>query len=111
MSHCPRRVADGNTDPNHPLYRADDDFASGHCSYCGSLSGDEIMRRIEAGDEVVPTDKSYKIYLGNDKGYFQHLSEAQMDRFIELLNQRKIKIGHPGYFYTRPFFIAPPRKD
>lgn len=108
MPLCPRRIEDGHG-PDSPFNLPDDDaFVNGRCTYCGSLSGDEIMRRLEAGDAVCPTDKSYKIYFGNDKAYFQHLTEDQMRRFIDLLNDKKLKIGHPGYFYTRPYFIAPP---
>lgn len=76
------------------------------CSYCGSLHPDEFMKRIEAGDEVGPTDKNYKAYLGDHKFYFQHLSEDQKTRFVELLNQRAIKIGYPRHFYVLPFFVA-----
>jgi hypothetical protein len=39
------------------------------------------------------------------KFYFQHLSKAQMIRFIELLNEGKLKIEGGG-FYVRPFFIG-----
>ena len=39
------------------------------------------------------------------KFYFQHLSEDQKKRFVELLNEKKIRIGAPGHFYTKPFFI------
>lgn len=38
------------------------------------------------------------------KFYFQHLSDAQKNRFIELYNDKKMKIGYPGHFYVRPFF-------
>jgi len=38
------------------------------------------------------------------KFYFQHLSKEQITRFIELLNEKKIKIGYPGYFYRLPYF-------
>lgn len=40
------------------------------------------------------------------KFYFQHLSEAQRTRFIELVNAKKVSIGYPGYFYVLPFFCA-----
>lgn len=43
------------------------------------------------------------------KFYFQHFTEEQCRRFIDLLNERKLKIGYPGHFYARPFFIAPPK--
>lgn len=105
MSLCPRRLEHGDPPGDH----GDDTAPDGHCRYCGGLSGDEVMRRIEAGEQVIPTDKSYKIYLENAKAYFQHLSDVQMDRFVEILNAKKMNIGHPGYFYVRPYFIAPPR--
>lgn len=136
------------------------------CSYCGSISPDELFAAIEAGAEIGPTDKSYKVYVdlphpesgqpcvvssanfkfavdaievteenigtlpldsyqranylghwvqiskrgpaAHAKFYFQHLSVEQQQRFIDLLNAKKINIGMPGYFYARPFFIAPP---
>lgn len=30
------------------------------CSFCGSVHPEEALIRIEHGDEVIPTDKSYK---------------------------------------------------
>ena len=39
------------------------------------------------------------------KFYFQHLSEDQMKRFVELLNENKLRLNYPGYFYRRPFFV------
>ena len=40
------------------------------------------------------------------KFYFQHLSEAQMRRFVELLNAKKLSLDVPGHFYVTPFFIT-----
>ena len=40
------------------------------------------------------------------KFYFQHLSNDQMLRFIELLNDKKLKLNYPGHFYVTPFFIS-----
>ena len=34
------------------------------CSYCGSLSPAELFAAIEAGHELGPTDKNYKVYVG-----------------------------------------------
>lgn len=104
------------------------------CSFCGSMNPNEFMAKVEAGVEVGPTDKSYKCYVQLDTGinpitvtedtgprstftrtiggvkqmkfYYQHLNEAQMLRFIELLNTRQMKIGLPGHFYVRPFFCV-----
>lgn len=46
------------------------------------------------------------------KFYFQHLTDEQKQRFVELYNQhvrkeRVMKIGYPGYFYSLPFFMVP----
>jgi len=41
------------------------------------------------------------------KFYYQHLSSAQMDRFIELVNSKQMKIGMPGHFYVLPYFASP----
>lgn len=38
------------------------------------------------------------------KFYFQHLSDDQKRRFIELLNENKIQLEYPGFFYRLPFF-------
>jgi hypothetical protein len=39
------------------------------------------------------------------KFYFQHLSEVQMQRFVDLYNEKKLKM-HGGYhFYVAPFFM------
>lgn len=106
------------------------------CSYCGSLHPDVFMARLEAGDvELTPTDKSYKVYVYNDGGelfnrivkpgegnwlsewqdrvkfYFQHLNRDQQRRFIELVNEGKVKIAFPGYFYVLPFFCVPAPKE
>lgn len=44
--------------------------------------------------------------LDRVKFYFQHLSEEEMQRFIDLYNARKIKLDHPGHFYVKPFFMT-----
>ena len=38
------------------------------------------------------------------KFYFQHLSDDDRTRFIELYNAKRMKLGYPGYFYSRPYF-------
>lgn len=70
------------------------------------------MAELEAGEVTLgPTDKSYKAYLTYDqadrhgKVYFQHFSEAQMIRFVELYNAKTLKIGYPNHFYVLPFFM------
>lgn len=78
------------------------------CSYCGSIHPDAFMAEIAKGTEIVPTDKNYKVYVGtaSQKFYFQHLSTAQKQQFVDYLNAKAIKLATPGYFYVRPFFIA-----
>ncbi len=41
------------------------------------------------------------------KFYFQHLSDAERVRFVELLNAGVLRIGMPGRFYVLPFFMVP----
>jgi xylose isomerase len=36
-----------------------------------------------------------------------HLSEEQMIKFIDLYNEKKLKIGFPGHFYVSPYFMKP----
>lgn len=40
------------------------------------------------------------------KFYYQHLSSDQMDRFIELVNAKQMKVGPPSCFYVLPFFTT-----
>lgn len=136
---CPRR------DEGSPFKFPEKDHWGGDdtCSYCGSFNPDALMARLEKGDvKLVPTDKSYKVYVYNEGGekfkswhsrkcpdvmtcdrqtcehwtkddardqtkfYFMHLSEEQMRRFVDLLNEKKLKMGEPGHFYVRPYFCA-----
>lgn len=84
----------------------------GECSYCGSIRPDELFAAIERGDEITPTDKSYKIYVGHTrKFYFQHLSEEEQVKFIDLCNEQKINLAYPGYFYVLPYFCEPVFKE
>lgn len=41
-----------------------------------------------------------------DKFYFEHLSDEQRTRFLELLNAGRIALEYPGYFYRLPFFLT-----
>lgn len=85
----------------------------GTCSYCGSLRPDAFFAAVEAGATVVPTDKSYKAYVrggtlhGQSKVYFQHFDEADQNRFIGLVNDKRMAMGIPGHFYVLPFFCRP----
>lgn len=108
---CPRReeVAPSSIFklPDEDVWRKFE-HAGGTCSYCGSMHPDEFMRAVEAGATLTPTDKDYKAYLedsvrGMQKFYFQHLSDDQWAKLIELVNARAIKFARPGYFYVMPY--------
>jgi hypothetical protein len=43
--------------------------------------------------------------VAEHKFYFQHLTNDQMRRFVEMANAGQIAMGYPGHFYTLPFFI------
>lgn len=78
-----------------------------HCSYCGSLHEADFWQCVDAGEELGPTDKSYKVYVGHTKKfYFQHLSQIGRMQFVDYWNEQKMKIGFPGHFYTPPFFVV-----
>lgn len=116
MLPCPRRIEGpdiAGSDPSKDAWRPDDT-----CSFCGSVNPDVLMARIEAGTvQLGPTDKRYKIYVENEGGdpigtkfYFQHFSEDQRRRFVDLHNERRLHIGHPGHFYVLPFFMGVVKK-
>ena len=67
----------------------------------------EFFDNVQAGVEIVPTDKSYKAYVGAHDGkfYFQHLSVDERKKFIELYNAKTMRMGYPGQFYVLPFFV------
>lgn len=89
----------------------------GSCSFCGGLNPDLVLEEIRTDPEalIVPTDKSYKIYVvsknwNHKKSYFQHFSVEQRKEFIKLYNENIMKLDVPGYFYVWPFFMAPEPK-
>ena len=117
MQPCPRQTNEATmqTQLDHKSHWE----SNGTCSYCGSLSPDQLFKAIEDGCEIGPTDKDYKVYLegegspkvgGACKFYFQHLDGEEQIRFVNLFNLKKIQIGYPGYFYKLPFFHASNRK-
>lgn len=88
-----------------------DEWRNGRCSFCGSIAPDVFIHAAESGVELGPTDKDYKVYVSIGEGrkfYFQHLDGPQKERFVELLNAKKLNIGFPGRFYMQPFFVRKP---
>ena len=65
---CPRR----EEIPPGPfkILEGEDSWREGRtCSFCGSLDPDLVLARIKAGTvKLIPTDKSYKLYLQNEGG-------------------------------------------
>ena len=119
MLPCPRRAEAPMqvTDPK-------DDVFEPCCSYCGSMNPDRFMELLEAGQLVLgATDKDYKVYVSGRDGqhelntreikfYFQHLSEDQQRRFVDLWNadltEKKLFQFLGGFrFYVMPFFMRP----
>lgn len=97
MFSCPR-----NRGKMKSFWRSD-----GDCSYCGSIAPEAFFAAIAAGQELVPTDKDYKVYVGGVNGQdfkFDHLNQDQMRQFIVLLTDKKLNMPEP--FYVRPFFIG-----
>ena len=86
------------------------------CTHCGSISPEYFFEAIEAGLELVPEAKSYKViihhhdafYIPKDHYFFmfQHFSKEDKLKFIQLLNMDELKISDPGHFYILPFFVT-----
>lgn len=110
---CPRRINEwGPQDRIEGLDRWDEREGLIVCSYCGSLQPSFVLDSIELGATVTPTDKAYKGYVrlpdGRDmKYYYQHFTEPDMHRFVDLYNKKQMRLDSPGYFYVLPFFMAP----
>ncbi len=106
--NCPRR-----SEAPYQITEPPDswDNQDGTCSYCGSISPAEMFRRVEAGVKVEPTDKNYKIYIGQNKFYLQHLTVEERHKFIKLYNDKVMQMAYPGYFYRLPFFMKVIKKE
>lgn len=72
----------------------------------------DVYSLAVAGEETYVADGivTHNCYVGLagassvGKFYYQHLSDEQRARFIELVNDGTMKIGYPGHFYVLPFF-------
>ena len=115
---CPRRQEIGSDLSMFKVPQTDEWREDLTCSWCGSMSPEYLFEAIEAGCEIGPTDKSYKVYVkvvegitfnlpdGMPKFYFQHFNEEECIKFIELFNNKQLNIGYPGHFYVIPFFMT-----
>lgn len=62
-------------------------------------SAEEIRANVKACPHWVTEERDH------GKFYFMHLSEEQMRRFVDLYNEKKLKVGMPGHFYRLPYFM------
>lgn len=117
---CPRRIENGTDYPNSPLRgsgRGLDIYDTVHglvgqsrgCSYCGSMHPDDFMQAVRDHQEIGPTDKSYKLYVGGMSGKFYtvHLSPEQGFEFRRLWVDAKINWGYPGRPYVALYIPGP----
>lgn len=85
----------GPTDKNYKVYVTND--------------GGEAFKQTYRGPDCPGGDDPNKWVwtmreLGMVKFYFQHFTEEQKKRFVQLMNEKKLKIQEPGHFYRLPFF-------
>lgn len=77
-------------------------------AYIRNAGGRPFTQRWRTDDKPWTGDESQHVWETREtqemKFYFQHFSEEQQRRFIELHNAGRLKIGMPGYFYVVPFF-------
>jgi hypothetical protein len=82
------------------------------CSYCGSISPERLLEILDGGGTVVPTDKNYKLYVrglpGRDEHshikFYTHHFLLDTERAVEFRRRvldHEVKIGYPGYFYSK----------
>ncbi len=108
MQPCPRILEWPTQRPPDGSHWRED----GTCSYCGSISSETFLKAVEDGQEVIPTDKSYKAYVRlpdkeQSKFYFQHLTPEERSKFAMLWLDKKFNLAWPGHFYTLPYFMGP----
>ncbi len=111
------------TDKNYKIYVTTKNLRAGQISIMGSSSSQEQpsdrwvlvttknlstlptwRMRGRVGDWVLLEPEPETIEV---KFYFQHLSDEERKHFVELINDKKLNIDYPGYFYRLPFFCRP----
>lgn len=77
--------------------------------YVTNAGGEPFMRSSRTDDGSSGLDQSKWVWETREnpmpKFYFQHLSQGQQRIFIELFNEKKLKLDYPGHFYKVPYFI------
>lgn len=89
----------GPTDKNYKVYVRNSGGAVFSQAY--RTGDDERDVPVEERTDWVTRERE------ETKFYFVHLTQPQMVRFIELHNERKLKLGYPHHFYRWPFFMGP----
>ena len=73
-------------------------------------NGGEQFKQTYRTDNDRTGDKTKQVWTTRDmsqaKFYFQHLSDEQKTRFVELINSGTVKMDYPGHFYNLPYFIC-----
>jgi len=128
---CDRGDQLGPTDKNYKVYvdlpegEPDRLRVVSHASFKPSTGGDLYARGADLSEEkrtilqregiAFREDDYYQFSprgsIKHAKFYFQHLTQAGCEKFIELLNTKRLNIGYPGRFYVLPFFCVPIKKD
>lgn len=110
----------GPTDKNYKVYVNNRGGAPFKQTYRDCYEKDEQGRMkfktVEGGQRIAaikepvchgPDDCKHWVTreIDHAKFYFQHLDDAGKERFVQMLNDKKLNIGYPGYFYRMPYFV------
>lgn len=71
------------------------------CSYCGSLNPDDFMQALLNSDQLGPTDKSYKVYVGKE-----YTDEGAIKHWLELMGfcDEHKDLVKPAHDYAKFYF-------
>ena len=124
MTHpCPRMAEMGHGPGSRFKLPTKSHWRDDHsCSFCGGLDPNEAFRLLEDGARISTTNKDYKIYLRHEdvptpsgKVYFQHFDREDRQRFVRMLNDKRLKFVEVGgqelWFNPLPFFITYDKAD
>lgn len=105
------------TDKNYKVYIHPPNPDVGKIVEYGSDSGAAFdrhgnPRRHDLTDEEKATGRYNRTLVGpasatlHEKFYFQHFSEDDRQRFIQMANAKKFNLAFPGRFYVTPYFCT-----
>lgn len=89
------------TDKNYKVYVENDggEMFKQHYRNCYDVGVKDCPGPAECEHWVVKETSRTKFY-------FQHFNQDQKRRFVELYNEKRMKLGYPGHFYVKPFFVV-----